>query len=326
MSEVDARFVKRGLWTRLDDGSIAGKTITTDVQAGTLVTALLAILASMGTAHLWNVVAFIVHQMRANGHPEDGLFRQQQALLRTLPTPASLLADSAKLWLFWRKRVDRALLRSLVPLSLAMAFWIGTVAVGILSSYLVTGNSLQILVSSSSCGPLNIDPSMDNYLDNVFGLQPLKGKVFIISKSYAEDCYQTDSRLPTRCGIYTQPYIPFSQKRIACPFGSMCLDADLPAVQFDSGLVNLNDGFGLNLAPKDHVKFRRQTTCAVLDVASRTSIVHASDYPDVDHAPFGGEELLVVHYGNMAYETSWPNATFAHSLIASNITRSYEAG
>lgn len=324
MSEVDARFVKRGLWTRVDEGSVAGKTITADVQAGTIVIALLAILASMGTAHLWNIVAFIVHQLRANGLPEDGLFRQQQALLRTLPTPASLLADSAKLWLFWRKRVNRAFLRSLVPLFLAMAFWTGTVVVGIVSSYIVTGNDLQILVSSPFCGPLNIDPSMDGYVDNVYGLRPLEVKVLAISKSYAEDCYQTDSRLPTRCGIFTQPYIPFSQERVACPFGSMCIDANLPAIQFDSGLVNLNNGFGLNLASKDHVKFRRQTTCAVLDTASRTTIANAIDYPDIDHTPFPGEELLVVHYGDIAYETSWPNATFVHSLAVSNITNSYQ--
>jgi hypothetical protein len=325
MSEVDARFVKRGLWTRLDEGSITGKTITADVQAGTIVVALLAVLASMGTAHLWNLIAFAVHQVRAHGHPADGLFRQQQVLLRTLPTPGSLLADSTKLWLFWRKRVNRAFLRSLVPLLLGLIFWVGTVAVGVLSSYIVTGNNLQVLISSPSCGPLNIDSTRDDYSNNAMKLRPFEAKVAAIGKSYAEDCYQTHSPLPTRCSIFFQPYIPFKQERVACPFGSStCVDVELPAVRFDSGLVDLNDGFGLNLASNDRVRFRRQATCAMLETTSRSSIVKATNYPDMIHTPFVGEELLVMHYGDIAYEASWPNATFVHSLAVSNITTSYQ--
>jgi hypothetical protein len=325
MSEVDARFVKRGLWTTLDEGSITGKTITADVRAGTIVVALLAVLASMGTAHLWNLVAFAVHQLRADGCPADGLFRQQQVLLRTLPNPGSLLADSTKLWLFWRKRVNRAFLRSLVPLLLGTAFWIGTIAVGVLSSYIVTGNNLQVLINSPFCGPLDIDTTTDYYFQNAYALRPLEAKVATISKTYADDCYQTGTPLPTRCGIFIQPHIPFTQERTTCPFApSICANADLPAIQFDSGLVDLNGGFGLNLASNDRVKFRRQTICAVLATTSRVSIVNATDYPDLIHPPFPGEELLVMSYGDIVYETSWPNATFVHSLAVSNITTLYQ--
>ncbi|KAF2184852.1 hypothetical protein K469DRAFT_750706 [Zopfia rhizophila CBS 207.26] len=291
MSEVDARFIKRGLWTQLNEGPITGKTVTAEVQAGTIVVALLAVLASMGTAHLWNLVAFILHQLRADGIPADGLFRQQQALLRTLPTPSSLLADSTKLWLFWRKRVDRAF----------------------------------VLVDSPFCGPLNIDPTVEDYVTNVYGLRTLEAKVAAISKSYADDCYRTDSPLPTRCRIFTRPNIPFTEERVACPFASsMCTDAELPAIRFDSGLVGLNEGFGLNLASKDRVKFRRQTTCAVLETAAHSTIVNATDYPDMDHTPFPGEQLLIMHYGDIVYDTSWPNATFVHSLAVSNITNFYQ--
>jgi hypothetical protein len=325
MSEVDARFVKRGLWTRIDEGSITGKTITADVQAGTIVVALLAVLASMGTAHLWNLVVFAVHQLRADGRPADGLFRQQQVLLRTLPNPGSLLADSTKLWLFWRKRVNRAFLRSLMPLLLGVAFWIGTIAVGVLSSYIVTGNGLQVLINSPLCGPLNIDTTTGDYFDNANALRPLEAKVVASSKSYADDCYQTNSLLPTRCGVFIQPYIPFTQKRTTCPFeSSMCAEMEFPAMQFDSGLVDLNDGFGTNLGNDDRVKFRRSTTCAILDTASRTSVMSAAEFGTLDHAPFPGEELLLFNYGDIVYETSRPNATFVHSLAVSNITALYQ--
>ena len=95
-------------------------------------------------------------------------------------------------------------------------------------------------------------------------------------------------------------------------------------MRFDSGLVDLNNGFGLNLASNDRVKFRRQTTCAVLDTASRGWIVNATDYPDLDHTPFPGEEVLILNYGDIVYQTSWPNATFVHSLVVSNVTTLYQ--
>jgi hypothetical protein len=48
MSEVDGRFVKRGLWTNLEHGNVMGKTITTDSTTGTIVIAVMAILSTVG--------------------------------------------------------------------------------------------------------------------------------------------------------------------------------------------------------------------------------------------------------------------------------------
>jgi hypothetical protein len=48
MSEVDGRFVKRGLWTNLEHGKVMGKTITTDSTTGTIVIAVMAILSTVG--------------------------------------------------------------------------------------------------------------------------------------------------------------------------------------------------------------------------------------------------------------------------------------
>jgi hypothetical protein len=114
MSEVDGRFVKLGLWTNLDQGNVMGKTITTDSTTGAIVIALMAVLSTIGrrrppcytdrilmhtgTSYLWSIFLFVYHQIRANGRPADGLFHQQQALLRTLLPPSSLMAESTKLW------------------------------------------------------------------------------------------------------------------------------------------------------------------------------------------------------------------------------------
>lgn len=48
MSELEARFVKRGMWVNHSKGALLGRVITTDIQSGTLVIALLAVLSAIG--------------------------------------------------------------------------------------------------------------------------------------------------------------------------------------------------------------------------------------------------------------------------------------
>jgi len=48
MSEIESRFVKRGLWTNLDQGPVMGRVITIDTKTGTIITAMLAVLATLG--------------------------------------------------------------------------------------------------------------------------------------------------------------------------------------------------------------------------------------------------------------------------------------
>ena len=48
MSEIDDRFVKRGQWTNVQEGSVLGQTITTDTRTGIIIVALLAVLSTIG--------------------------------------------------------------------------------------------------------------------------------------------------------------------------------------------------------------------------------------------------------------------------------------
>jgi hypothetical protein len=48
MSEVDGRFVLKGVWTNLDHGNIMGRTLTTDTRTGVIIIALLAVMSTVG--------------------------------------------------------------------------------------------------------------------------------------------------------------------------------------------------------------------------------------------------------------------------------------
>jgi hypothetical protein len=345
MPEVDSHFVKQGLWTNLDQGEIMGKTITTETRTGIIIIAILAVISTVGkdetavqstlshsdtdflsgTSHLWNMMVFLHYQIRATGCLADGLFHQQQAILRTLPPPSALMADSVKLWWVWRKRNKRAMVRSLFQFSLAFLCSIGILAVSIFSSYVVTTTDLEVLVNSPSCGFVNDTLSTDAERSWVSAITSN-------SAPYAKECYQNRTVNSAVCKEYVRPSIPFETQHAACPFSTeFCQTVNgnaSEAVAFDSGVINLNHGFGLNLAKHDEVGYRRRTTCAVLPLAGHATHTNASDIPDAiwGRKTYPGEEAFQVHYGDRPALGESKNATFFTSLLGANMSAGFFLG
>jgi hypothetical protein len=325
MSEVDARFVKRGFWVNVENGPVMGQTITTDIEAGTVVIALLAILSSLASSHLWNILAFGYHQVRATGRPADGLHWQQQVLLRSLPPPSSLLADWIKLWWIWRRKSKRAFVRSFPQGLVALLFSIAPIAIGIVSSYIVTGTNMQVLVESPLCGPLDLEPTSANFTDNIHGIIKYRRDLQSRSIPFAQECYQSSTSLPARCMAFIRPNVPLRVNRIPCPFdGKICVDIANPAVSVDSGVVDANDVFGWNMDVRNRVFYRRKATCGVLRSGGYSEIVRNTTLPFIWRPPFPSEEWVVAYYGrSMREDVNWQNVTFAYSLMDSNATKNY---
>jgi len=330
MSQFDVRFVKRGYWTNLEQGSIMGKTLTTDVKTGTIIIAFLAILSSLTISQLWKIVLFLIHQIRANGAPADGLFRQQQALLRSLPTPGSMLVDMAKLWWTWRHNIDHAFRRSLFHLGLSTVFMGATLIAGIFSSNVVSSANLQVLVQSPFCGPINLNSSDPNVYTVFSRLETRNTKVGAAASLLAKECYRNNTDTLGNCQTFTRPNIPFARHRARCPFSqSVCahgVNEEMMGVQFDSGLVDLNEGFGLNLEARDRVKFRKRTTYSVLQTDPYTSFMNATQESNFSRTPLLPEEMVVLHYGGLLNFTTGvasTDETYIYSLLKSNFTGYY---
>ncbi|KAF2114997.1 hypothetical protein BDV96DRAFT_646853 [Lophiotrema nucula] len=322
MSEPADEYVKRGYWVNWNDGAIMGRTITVESRTGNLIIALLTILASVASAQLWNLVTFFYHQHRARGAPADGLFWQQQALLRTLPTPTSLMADSAKLWWAWRKRADRPILRSAIPMSVAMLFAIAALAAGIFSNYLVNSSNIEIMVDSPLCRYINLTTFWSS-LSN-----PEWSKLNQAVEAYTRNCYANESSVPSACtNTFTRPVLPIAQSRTACPWNnsSMCHPGELPATTVDTGLMNVNEWLGINLAPKDTVRFRKRTTCNPVPIDGRADVRPMSDFAELTVYPSKpGEEALALRFGTLpAPEDEFPEYTFISSLTKANWTDTF---
>lgn len=312
MSELESRFVHRGYWVNEAKGPVMGQTLTTDSRTGTLIIALLAVLTSIGLNHIWHLLTYFYHQARTDGKASDGLFRQQQALLRTLPTPSTVVADSVKLWFAWRGISDRALARSLLLAVFALLFVAASLAGSIFSSYVASSFMIEVLVDSPFCG---------SHDGSDLGERSYHNSILSAAENFAPDC-QGSGNLPSRCdSIFVRPNIPFSSEEVTCPFDqSMCVSR---AIAFDSGLVDLNDAFGVNARDKDRVLFRKRSTCSVLSLEGRTEVVNASDIPfstAFGRDPLPNEEVLLFYYGQFTDDPDAP--TFLYSFITGNITHS----
>ena len=239
-----------------------GQTYTVDAQTGTILVALLTILASIATAQLWNLATFTIHQMRAHGNPAEGMYWQQQVLLRTMPTPTAFLADYIKISWAWRSKVPHAFLRSLPMLAFGLLFAIGSIAAGISTAYAVDNSNIEVLVSSPHCDRLNNTKIVMSTASGTPIFTALGDSI----QSYAVNCYQNSSSLPAICrNTFHKPNITFSTAPAPCPWNeTMCTGEGSSAITMDSGIVDLRKQFGLNVAEKDSVRLRRKTTCNVL--------------------------------------------------------------
>ncbi|KAF9741118.1 hypothetical protein PMIN04_006738 [Paraphaeosphaeria minitans] len=318
MSQLNAQFVKQGFWVNVLKGPVLGQTITTTTSTGNLVVAFMAVLTTLGTSHLWNLFVFAYHQMRVNGRHRDGLKRQQQALMRTLPAPSTLLADWLKLWWVWRKRVSGALQRSIFLVLVAILFAAIMVVVGIFSSYLVDGTNIIVLVQSPYCGSIDYEgvDTTDNKTAyaNWAAWQNFYGdKIAEIAAPYARDCYVDRTALPERCRIFTHPKIPLHQTRTSCPFDdSICKKVAQPGFVSDTGLIDFGDHFGLNLVARDKIKFRRTATCAVLDLEGRYDMIDNSNSTEAYAEKFLGRDI----YAEEQYRRYYLGKT-----VAANFTK-----
>ncbi|KAF2004403.1 hypothetical protein P154DRAFT_560573 [Amniculicola lignicola CBS 123094] len=314
MSDLNDKHVYQGLWVNEARGSVMGRTITTDTRRGAIVIAILAVLSTLGTTHLWHLLTFLVHQLRSNRRSADGLFRQQQTLFRTLPAPGSMLADHVKLWWSWRRSADQVLLRLFPYASLALLTMIASLSASILSSYVVDANDIQVLVKSPSCGPLDVlsTSGFETVLNYSTSVIP-------VAKTAGFGCYLQNSTGP-ECHKFIRPKVDFQPKETGCPFEQSICKKNTAAMILDSGLLNINDVFGLNLDQSDQIWYRRASTCTPLEIKDRLTTEDISTQP-LNRKPFPGEEALVLHFGTNL--SGAPNDTFATTTVKSLITSQY---
>jgi len=236
----------------------------------------LAIYVSYASTHFWGIISFIVHQSRADTRSRDGLYHQQQAILRNSPTDMNALAQFLKVAWHWREATNGSLRRSAPLGALALIHFLLFYVAG-LSSSTVIGSSDVVLLRSDRCGWIEDFPQM---LRAFTGWQPNARQLDVLnavsvhgswsyrrSAAYARACYAEESgSYAAICNTYPSRRLSStfnSSSSGGCPFpGKACTTGLLV---MDSGNLDSDRDFGLNAREKDRLFFRRVTSAVPID-------------------------------------------------------------
>jgi hypothetical protein len=127
-----------------------------------------------------------------------------------------------------------------------------------------------------------------------------------LAPAYADVCYKNES-FRSMCRVFIKPNVPLTVKDTPCPFANSTWCATKEAVNVDSGLLDVGVTFGLNMANKDRVQFRKSTTCSVLPVEGHWGVYHAKDHVALQSPMkvLSNDEMAVVSYGTSFSGPSW---------------------
>jgi hypothetical protein len=269
--------INSGFWINWEHGAVEGATLTLPTYYGLILVSFLTLFVQFAGGCFWRTLCFVLHQTRSTTSARDGLYHQQQIILRNAITAPNALWSLGRSAVVWKTRVSTPLRRSLPLVFVAILHIACFAAAGLLSSQIASTRAGQALVDSAACGyPRKLatirTASSRNLSDEnleIFNAQVLLGR-FSLTKSlaYVRSCYNNDAKDVADCNHFVRRNLMGEQStanlQAACPFGGDACLTD--AVRFDSGLLSSNDDVGINSPPKESLQFRRVTTCAPIRV------------------------------------------------------------
>jgi hypothetical protein len=288
-----------GVWINWSRGQSNGSTMTLTASGAGFMVAFLAIFVSVAGGSLWRILAFLLHQQRITKTPRDGLYYQQQNILRNTPTPG--VASWQLLWLVppWRKLSRRPFWRSLPLVLLALLNLSLFFAAGILVAEVTRTPGSDVLVRSPNCGNWTLNSTQ------VILSQTVKTtNDTVTAANYARACYGGPSNA-LECNQFPVQRLPYTRtENVSCPFGKHMCFPNVPAIALDTGNLSSHDHFGINAQAKDRITYRKMTTCAPIGSLNYTT---SMNYTDTVNASLGdiigkdGDLIDFFNYGPKTY-------------------------
>ena len=270
-----------GFWIDHLRGPILGSSLTTTARSGNLLIAFVAIFISIVGSSLWNLLRFLVHQLRATDKPQDALHHQQQAVLANSTTATGAALKLVILPSIWKNKVENVYRRSMGLIALALIQVILIICAGLFSSRIAQSSNGVVLISGDNCstfsgdwdtGPKKGGNSMStNRSDPQAVLQQLNNAwardKLLSSIPYARSCYLTgleDTSAAGTCQYYVKPFLNWTIDYVPCPFGGdLCNTAVNGSLRVRSVLDTAHD-LGLNTNYEDRLIYHKTAICAPL--------------------------------------------------------------
>ena len=259
----DGISVYTGAWIDWTYGRVRGLTLTLPLSHSAVLIAFLAIFVKVVGGSFWDIFCYTVFHLRSTIVARDGLFHQQQALLR------NNLSDNRAIWQFasiawaWRGKTRRPVSRTLSLILAAILHFVAFSIAGIFSAK-VAYTGANVITQGPTCGDWDYAYERDKFNNSIFAEVSEQvswfGTRYRTAASYATSCYDFNStrqeRSRSNCQAYGRQQIPWSiTTNVPCPFAEgMCVD-DL-AVRIESGFIDSHQHLGVNGPPDDRVVFR----------------------------------------------------------------------
>ncbi|KAK0285204.1 hypothetical protein LTR35_005406 [Friedmanniomyces endolithicus] len=258
--------VYRGPWVDFSHGYIEGATLTLTTRDGAFLVSFLTLYITIAGSLAWAIVAYVYHQRRANAakDDQDGLWNQEQAILRNTGSPIKVAIELLYEWQAWRKIKKRSLRRLLTGILLALATMAIFAVAGVFAGQVTKSASINVLIHSAGCGDWDIK-NVTQSGNSIWETLVLQNT--LADAEYARACYDS-SRDSLTCGVYTNKTIHYSVNANAtCPTQTgTCFFSNTAAYEMDTGLMDSNDALGLNSPKGERITYRKVTTCAPIHI------------------------------------------------------------
>lgn len=255
--------VYTGFWTNWAEGQILGTTLTLSARNGAYLIALLALFVRVTGGYMWRIISFALFRNSPTS-AGNGLFHQQQAVLRNSTSDSPALFQFLQSAWYWRRKAKSPVSRS-IRLALIAVIHVTIFAVAGAFSSRVAVTDSQVLLVSPNCGLWSFLSQNDSTTSYSFEHDNLSRAAKLASK-----CYNgTKVRSSPDCLLSGRRLVPWTLERdVPCPFdASLCYGSE--AVTLDSGYVDSLYDLGINSRPADRVSYRQVSTCAPLDIRNR---------------------------------------------------------
>lgn len=324
--------IYQGFWTDWSKGKLLGTTLTLDPAGTIFLTNSLAMVVTLCGIQLWTILRFALHQWApTSSHtPSTPHLNKQQLILRNAGSALSTAQLMLELACTSRRstgqRSRRAYFISLLATIYAIMFMVAAIFSNRVISLAQDDGVSAVLVKSRQCGVWNETyrgiVQDQNYSDEAgFALyaQYVSDRSYDVQLSldYAQKCYSAsaDSSMssPT-CRTLKQPTIGSSKSySIRCPFQASICHSTSQGVTFDTGDIDSHKDLGINALPDERLRYRKRTTCAVLNGTS-----YVTDQKDTtsNSSTVAPADTIYAYYGpSSKKKTSW---TYAYTNFASS--------
>jgi hypothetical protein len=340
--------VYTGTWTNWAQGYYKGATLTLSNAQGAYLIAFLAIYVQVAGNHFWNLFCYLAFRFRATTQQRDGLYFQQQAILRNTTSPLTVLLYIYFAIRAWYKRANRPVIRCLSFILFALLHLACFTLAGIFSSQ-VTATVSDVLLKDLPCGGLGElhllysqlpgqQTRNQNATRSYYYTTHIRS-MLIKSASYANNCNGTDNSF-NNCAPFGRKFIDFETTRgVECPFeSSMCLNDT--SIRLDTGVIDSDIHFGINSRPADRLGYRRVMQCSPIRRDGFESDWKNASDPDVAFLISEGqgvspdEFLKTLNYGPSIWipqqigtpDQTYGNMTFVFDNRTSSLLWYYNLG